>query len=54
MKQKSCVSEGRKVAPPSHAQLLRRIIKLQKLRERVQLAEVSMKPRTDAHLARHR
>jgi hypothetical protein len=54
MKQKPCVLKGRKIAPPSDAQLLRRIIELQKLRERVRLAEVAMKPMSGTALARHR
>jgi hypothetical protein len=53
MKQKPYVLKGQKIAPPSDAQLLRRMIELQKLRERVRLAEVAMKPRPDTSLAQH-
>jgi hypothetical protein len=53
MKQKPYILKGQKIAPPSDAQLLRRMIELQKLRERVRLAKVAMKPRPDTSLAQH-
>jgi hypothetical protein len=48
MKDKVHASKGRKVTRPTDALLLKRLIELQKLREQVRLAEVSMKPGQDA------
>jgi enoyl reductase-like protein len=47
------VLKVRKVAPVTVAELLRRLIELQKLRERVRLAEVAMKTRAETILPRH-
>jgi hypothetical protein len=44
----------RKVTPLTDAQLLRRLIELKKLRERVHMAEVAMRPGANLTLARHR
>ena len=53
MKQTAWVLKGRRVYAPTNAQLLHRLIALQKLRERVRLAEVAMKLRSNTALARH-
>jgi hypothetical protein len=53
MKQKACELKDRNVALPTDAQLLRRIIELQNLREQVRLAEVAMKTKTDTTINRH-
>jgi hypothetical protein len=47
MKQKGHVSKGRKVSRSIDSSLVKRMIELQKLRERVRLAEVATKPRHD-------
>jgi hypothetical protein len=48
MKQKVRVSKGRKVSQSVDSSLLKRMTKLQKLRERVRLAEVATKTKHDA------
>ena len=53
MKHIACVMKRRRASPPTNAQLPRRWIALQKLREKVRVAEVAMKPRTDAPFPRH-
>ena len=47
MKQKVRVSKGRKVSQSVDSSLLKLLTKLQKLRERVRLAEVAAKTRHD-------